>query len=514
MSRTTLGALLAASATERPHAPAVVVDGEDPLTYAQLHHEAQRVATTLTARHPQARHVALLMPNSTRWVVGLYGAALAGRTAVLLNPRLRDAELVYQIDQSDTDVLVAADPPGRRLGTLFDALAAESVTPPVIWGGPGTAPTGTPWAEWLADGDAIPPGAEPDDTAVIIYTSGTTALPKGVMLSHAAVTGNAAAVARRFGAGPADRVFSAGPFFHSGGLTMHVVLSAVVGAAAHSVPAFDPARVVELVERDRITIYNGIETLFLRLATAAGFAPERLSSVRTGWTTGTPSILTTIADEVGIPGVIGVYGISEAAPNVTMSDHTDDRNHRLGTIGRPQDDTELRVVDPASGEPVATGAVGELLVRGPGLMTGYYAKPEETAEALRGGWLHTGDLVRARPDGYYEFAGRSKDIVRVGGENVSCAEVENAIYALGGVALAAVVGVDDPDDGEVAVAAVTLHAGIDAFNEQGMLERLRASLAGYKVPRRVVHLDTLPLTESGKVQKAMLRERLAEIEVP
>jgi acyl-CoA synthetase (AMP-forming)/AMP-acid ligase II len=323
------------------------------------------------------------------------------------------------------------------------------------------------------------------------------------MLPHLSVVHNAELVAARFAATEDDRVFSAGPFFHSGGLTMHVVLAALCGATAYSTAVFDPTEVVRLVERERITIYNGIESLFLRLREAEEFDPARLASVRTGWATGTPAILSAIADDVGVAGVIGVYGITEAGPNVTMSPWDDTREHRLATMGRPQPDTEVVLIDPATGGPARRGEAGEIVIRGYGVMQGYYGKAEETAAALRDGWLHTGDLAVEREDGRFTFAGRIKDIVRVGGENVSCAEVENALYALGGVELAAVLAVDDATGGQIVVAAVKLVGGA-AFDEADLRERLRPLLAGYKIPRHIVHLNEMPMTESGKVQKNRL----------
>ncbi len=511
--RLTLADVLRSAARRWPQRLAVQITGEPALTYAELLDQANRFAAALEQHYPRARHVALLLPNSTPWVVALYGTALAGRTAVLLNPRLRDAELVYQIGQSDSEVLVVGDAPRRGFDTLFPALADEGIAAGVVRVG-GTGPAGaTSWSQWLAT-TAPEPGPDrsrEDGTAVIIYTSGTTALPKGVMLAHSSVVRNAQVVGARFGADETDRVFSAGPFFHSGGLTMHVVLSALYGCAAYSVPAFEPDTVLDVIEREHITIYNGIETLFLRLADGRYFAPERLRSIRTGWATGTPAILRAIADDIGVAGVIGVYGISEASPNVTMSTWDDSREHRLGTIGSPQPDTEVTVREPGTDEPCPPGSPGELLVRGYGVMQGYYNKPAETAEALRGGWLHTGDLVIRREDGYLEFAGRIKDIVRIGGENVSCVEVENAIYALGDVELAAVLPVEDSQRGEIAVAAVKPAQGASAFSEDLLQSRLREHLAGYKVPQRAVRVESMPLTESGKVQKARLREQIERL---
>jgi fatty-acyl-CoA synthase len=504
----TLAAVLRRAAQRRPDGLAVHVDGEPPLTYRELWAEATRVAAALRVRHPEARHVGLLLANSSRWLAALYGVAIAGRTAVLLNPRLTTDELLYQIDQSDSEVLVCGPHPRGTPSELLERLAGGIE---LVWADDHAPARAAPWSEWL---DVPPPRAErgrvpaADDTAVIIYTSGTTALPKGVMLAHSSVVRNALLVGRRFRLGPGDSIFSAGPFFHSGGLTLHLVLAAAHGLPALSVSAFDPDRVLDMVEQSGATIYNGIETLFLRLTDSPRFDRRRLARVRTGWATGTPAILHTIADEVGVPGVVGCYGISEASPNVSTSHCDDTPEHRLETVGRPQPWTSVRIWDAERERPLGPGEVGELTVRGYGLMHGYYNKPEETADALRDGWLHTGDLGLVRPDGYLEFHGRAKDIVRAGGENISCAEVENAIYALGGVEIAALVGVEDERYGQLPVAVVKRATDGPDWTAEEMIERLRDGLSGYKVPRRVLFMDDLPLTESGKVRKGPLTESI------
>jgi acyl-CoA synthetase (AMP-forming)/AMP-acid ligase II len=498
----TLAALLRRAAQRRPEQLAVHVDGEPPLSYGELWAQASRVAAALRVRHPGARHVGLLLPNCSRWLAVLYGAAIAGRTAVLLNPRLTVDELLYQLDQSDTEVLIWGPHPRGTPTALLERLAAEEPHIELVRADDG---------DWS---DVPPPPVEParvpgpDDTAVIIYTSGTTALPKGVMLAHGSIVRNALLVGRRFRLAGGDAIFSAGPFFHSGGLTLHVVLAAAHGLPALSVPAFDPDGVLDMVQRSGATLYNGIETLFLRLTDSPRFDRRALRHVRTGWATGTPAILHSIADEVGVPGVVGCYGISEASPNVTMSPCDDTPEHRLETIGLPQPWTAVRIWDAERERGLETGEVGEITVRGHGLMKGYYDKPQETADALRGGWLHTGDLGLVRPDGYLEFHGRAKDIVRAGGENISCAEVENAIYALGGVELAALVGVDDERYGQLPVAVVKPSADGPDWTPERMIEQLRERLAGYKVPRRVLFMDELPLTESGKVRKGPLAESI------
>lgn len=506
--RLTLADALPRAAARRPDGEAVQIDDDPPVTYAALWELARRVAAGIEATDPSPRRVAILLPNSVEWVAALYGAAVAGAPAVLLNTRLTLGELRYQIEQSDARLLITTDLPRVERDALLRELWELPAPPQVVWVGSGAPPGTRPWQEWLGPAADPPAHPAPDDDAVVIYTSGTTALPKGVVLRHASIVRNAWYSGWCLGLRAGDRVFAAGPFCHSGGLTLHVVVAAVFGATCVTLSRFDPDRALDAVEGRRCAVMSGIETLFLRLLDTPRFSAARLASVRTGWTTGSPAIVRQIATEVGVPGVFGVYGISEASPNVTISHHADTPEHRLDTVGHPQPWTRVRVVDPASGREQPPGEIGELLVRGYQLMRGYYRKPEETAEALAGGWLHTGDLARRRADGYLEFAGRQKDIVRVGGENVSCLEVEDALYALGGVALAAVLPLPDPVYGEVPVAVVQ-PAGAAPPDAEELLGRLRDRLASYKVPRRVVYVEGMPLTQSGKVQKRELREQVA-----
>lgn len=491
----TLPDVLCSAASQHGDTTAVDVAGDRRISYRDLHRSAARISSFLDTAVAPGAHVAVLMPNSAAWVEALYGSAQSDRAAVLLNPRLTVPELVYQLAQSDTELaFVDGLPPDQRT-------ALQEECPGIVFMTTDEA-RGT---------DAPPaPDAHPDSTAVIIYTSGTTSAPKGVELSHRAIVRNAAGVADRFALRGDDRVFGAGPFFHSGGLTMHIVLCALRGAQAHSIVRFDPDAVVELVVDRGITIYSGIETLFLRLPTAADFTPAMMRTVRTGWTTGTPAILEIIRDTVGIPGIIGVYGISEAGPNVLMSSADDPEHLRLATVGRPLDGVEARIVDLASGQDLEDGQPGELLVRSPSLMNGYYARPDETALALRDGWLRTGDILVRRPDGYFEFAGRSKDTVRTVGENVSCAEVEDAIYARTDVALTAVVALPNAERGEIVAAAIVPGGARTVTTAAQLIEALSPHLATYKLPRHVAVLNELPMTASGKVRKPELIDMLLD----
>ncbi len=505
----TFADILARTAQWSPDKTAFSIGG-DSITYQALLERSRQVAARLTS-YP-GENVGILLPNSIDWVVCLFGAALAGKVAVLLNTRLTTQELVYQIDQSDTTVLITSLLYKRDPDALVTALRQECPNcQDIVWQGDTQPDQTTGMRTWLShtDANAVLPMVEESSRAVIIYTSGTTSLPKGVMLSHYAVVANALLVGQAFGATEQDKVFSAGPFAHSGGLTMHVILSVLYGATAYSVAHFNPAEVLDVIETEQCTIYNGIETLFLRLLDAPGFHRDRVKSIRTGWATGSRSVLHRIADKVGMPGIVCVYGISEAAPNVTISHHLETVEHRLDTVGTPHPWMRAVVRDPQTGLPVADGEVGELTVSGYSVMQGYYKNAEETAKALRNGWLYTGDLVRKRSDGYFEFAGRSKDIIRVGGENVSALEVEDALHQVYGVAIAAVIPADDEVYGEVPLAVIQPVNGIE-LQASEIMTALSQQLASYKLPKRIIFRTDMPLTDSGKVQKRQLRQLLME----
>lgn len=507
-SPTAIPHLLHTAATHHPDTVAIDVAGDRTTTYAELYAAASRVAAMVQESTSESDHIAVLMPNSVAWAEAMYGTALAGRTGVLLNPRLTVAELTYQVAQSESRIVFVDGLDPELLAGLRDRL------PDVTFTTTDAARSGEGAGRGEAASPHAPRAVDPQATAVIIYTSGTTSAPKGVELSHAALLHNASKVADRFALTDDDRVFGAGPFFHSGGLTMHILMCALRGITAHSIVRFRPDEVLSLIEEHSITIYSGIETLFLRLLQAENFDPSRMRSVRTGWTTGTPAIADIIALKVGVPGVITVYGISEAGPNVFMSSVDDSPDHRLRTVGRPLDGVEVRIIDPLTDKDMPDGARGELVVRTPSLMKGYYAKQAETADALRSGWLHTGDILIRRPDGFYEFGGRRKDTVRTFGENVSCAEVEDSIYEHTDVSLAAVVALPDPERGEIVAAAIVPGGARTVTTHAALTAALTPHLSGYKLPRRVVVLDEMPMTASGKVRKAGLKDILLKEGTP
>lgn len=486
---------------------ALHIAGENPITYQDLLQRSFEYANKLIKDYAKTEHIGILLPNTTEWVCSFYGISLAGKTAVLLNPRLTIDELIYQIEQSDTEILFTGPIYGKDEKLLVNEIKDRLPHIDIVWIGQSHVDNTSFVDEWVSKGGGLIDESflpNEDDTGVILYTSGTTSLPKGVMLAHKSIIKNAQVVGDNFELGINDKIFSAGPFFHSGGLTMHVVISALYGITAYSVSHFNPELILDFVEENQCTIYSGIETLFLRLLDSPEFSKERVSSIRTGWVTGSPSIIRKVATEMGIPGIIAIYGISEASPNVTISNWKAPEEYRYDTVGKAHPGVELKTWDPDRKTFLPENETGELLVRGYSVMKGYYKKPEETKRTLTNGWLHTGDYARIRPDGYVLFEGRLKDIVRIGGENVSCLEVENSIYKIKGVEIAAVLPIDDELYGQIPVAVIK---GKN-ISEEGVKGQLRNKLASYKIPRKVIFQEELPLTESGKVKKGPLREQV------
>jgi fatty-acyl-CoA synthase len=346
----------------------------------------------------------------------------------------------------------------------------------------------------------------PDDVVIMQYTSGTTSFPKGVLLTHDNVLRNAAAVAARIGVRAGDRYFSARPFYHVAGTTLSLLVALSAGACLITTPSFDAGTSLAIMEREHCTLVSGNDTMFLMMMAHPELAQRRLS-LRGGWAAAGPVVMRQAIERLGLAELCFAYGLSEASPNVVMSDHRDDPNLRIAGLARPHDGVEIRIADPENGAVRPVEGVGEILVRGWNVMRGYHDKPTETAKALAGGWLHTGDLGALTADGRLRFVGRVKDVFRVGGENVAPAEVEEVLHDHPAVAQAQVIGVPDPRLGEVPAAYVRLREG-GTVEPDELIAWCRARCANFKVPRyvRVVaSFDDIGMTGSAKVQKEKLR---------
>jgi len=508
---TTVGSILADAARRTPDTVALV-DGSPRgadrrrWSYAELLAEAQGAARALAARYETGTRVAALAPSIPESLVLTYAAALAGMILVPVNPALRAEELRHVLGQSGAAaVFTVAEHRGSDVAGTLAGLRGEL---------PGLRDV-VEFGEWEAFCASAPaPSAPlgpvaPDDVAQLVYTSGTTGAPKGALLTHRGMTNAARVGAMRFGMRPGDVYIQTMPLFHVGGQVVSFQLCQC-SATAVLVPAFDAGLVLELVESERATLTCGVPTMLVALIEHPGFTSRDLSSLRAvsgGGAVVPASLVRHIEGALGVDFAV-VFGQTEACGFISQT-HLDDVAEDKGeTLGTPLPGVGARVVDPETGAVVPRGAVGELEVTGPNVMAGYHDLPAESAETIRPeGWLRTGDLVTMDERGYLRIAGRLKEMIVSGGENIFPVEIEKALVAHPGVAQAAVVGVPDARWGEAPVGVVVARSA--GAPEPGDLEAfLRDRLASFKVPRRWAFVDDLPRTASGKVQKHVLRDRL------
>ena len=475
----TLGAFL----SERDPATEGLVTRENRYTYKQLRERAEQSAGAMQALGiGKGDRVAILLPNGEQWLSLFYGAALIGAVTVPVNTRFKAAEIDFCLGQSGAKALFYVD---RFLNNDYGAMVKEiGFSPAIEISEPGT-------------GKYSEVEVQPEDLLLIQFTSGTTAYPKGVMLTHDSMLRNAWAAGARVGIRREDRYFNCRPFFHVGGSTLSALMSLVFGACLVTLPTFEAGAALEMLERERCTLISGNDTIFQMLMGHADF-PRRKLSLRGGWAAAGPQTMRQIIDRLGMKSVCAAYGLSEASPNVVMSDWRDAEELRVNGLAQPLPGLEIRI----SNE-------GEIQVRGWSLMKGYCNNPEATAKVFTGdGWLRTGDLGELAADGRLRLVGRLKDVFRVGGENVAPAEVEEVLLAHPAVETAQVVGVPDARLGEVPCAYVTLKAGRD-ISESELLAWVKTRCANFRVPRYlriVADFESIGMTASGKVQKAKLRE--------
>jgi fatty-acyl-CoA synthase len=427
-------------------------------------------------------HVAILMPNGEQWLSLFYGAALIGAVTVPVNTRFKAAEIDFCLKQSGAKALFYVD---RFLNIDFGAMVKETGFEVAIE------------ISSLGKGKYTPVKIQPDDLLLIQFTSGTTAYPKGVMLTHDNMLRNAWAAGTRIGVRAEDRYFNCRPFFHVGGSTLSALLSLVHGCCLVTLPTFEAKAALEMLERERCTLISGNDTIFQMLMGHEDF-PQRRLSLRGGWAAAGPQTMRAIIDRLGMKSVCAAYGLSEASPNVVMSDWQDPERLRIEGLAHPLPGVEIRI----SNE-------GEIQVRGWSVMKGYCNNPDATARAFTSdGWLRTGDLGEIVEDGRLRMVGRLKDVFRVGGENVAPAEVEEVLLAHPAVETAQVIGVPDARLGEVPCAYVTLKAGFSVSPEE-LLSFVKKKAANFRVPRylRIIdNFESIGMTASGKVQKQKLRE--------
>ncbi|HEY9531246.1 MAG TPA: AMP-binding protein [Burkholderiales bacterium] len=458
-----------------------LVTREARFTYGQLLDLAKTAAGGMQAMGiGRGDRVGILMGNDEKWLSLFYGAALIGAVTVPVNTRFKAGEIDFCLKQAQCKALFYAE---RFLNIDFGAMVREI--------GFSNAVEGVP------EGTFRPAAVNPGDILLIQFTSGTTAYPKGAMLTHDNMLRDAWAAGARVGIRPDDRYFNCRPFFHVAGTTLSALMALVSGACLVTLPTFEAGAALEMMERERCTLLSGNDTIMQMLMGHADF-PKRRLCLRGGWAAAGPQTMRAIIDVLGAKHICAAYGLSEASPNVVMSDWRDPENLRVQGLALPHPGVEIRIAPD-----------GEIQVRGWNVMKGYCNNPEANAKAFTDdGWLRTGDLGELTSDGRLRMLGRLKDVFRVGGENVAPAEVEEVLLAHPAVETAQVVGVPDKRLGEVPCGYVTLKAN-QSVSEKELVAWCKARCANFRVPRylRIVEdFEAIGMTASGKVQKAKLRE--------
>ncbi|MBX6352532.1 MAG: long-chain fatty acid--CoA ligase [Thermoflavifilum sp.] len=473
--------------------------------------QARRIAAALrkTGVQPGDR-VMVCMPNSPEVIFAYHGISRTGAVIVPILFLLHAHEIAYIARNSGTKLIFTGS---LVLPKIREAIQDLPNPPLVVVVDAPTGDGAVSISDWLADVPADPPEPEisiqPDDTAVILYTSGTTGRPKGVILTHRNLYSNAATTAAE-NDGERDTTIGVLPLAHVYGLTVSNVLL-LTGSSIVVFPKFDPVEVFRAIERHRVRFFSAVPAMLHAMVTHPQADQFDLSSLERVGSGSAPLPLTLVEafkQKFGADVYDG-YGLSEAAPIVAS--YRKDMEYRPGSVGKPIPSVEVRIVDDEDRE-LPPGEVGELIVRGENVTPGYFQNEEETRRALRGGWLHTGDLAKLDEDGYLYIVGRKKDLIIRGGFNIYPRDIEELLTEHPAVAEAAVIGVPDERMGEEVVAYVVRRPGAEV-TEQELITFCQDRLAKYKTPRRVLFLDDLPRNGVGKVLKTVLREMAKDVEL-
>lgn len=520
--KTTIGQLLDDMAEEYPDEEAIIFE-DRRITYEELNEKAERLANFLMKRGiGRDDKVAIYLPNVPEWIVAWFAVPKIGAVVVPTDPWYKGGEIEYMFNDSDTKAVITTEEYGKYnfLEVLEDrAPDLDKLETLVMIDGESEEFESYSFEEayekgkdWRDDEEYLErkEGTEPDDVTFILYTSGTTGKPKGVMLSHYQIVKNAHDQGKILETTDEDKLVIPVPFTHCFGNVMSITLMAVFGGTMIPLVDFEPHKALELVEKEEATMIHGVPTMFIRELEALKEEDYDTNSLRTGIMAGSSCPVETMKSVINDMGcnVLITYGLTEASPGVTMTRLDDSVKDRVETVGTVMPDQEVKIVDDEGNE-VPSGETGELLVKGYNVMKGYYNKPEATEETIEDGWLHSGDLAVMDERGYVEIVGRKKDMVIVGGLNVYPREIEEYLIEHPEIQEVAVVGVSDKELGEVVAAAVVPTEGGD-ITEQDVVDFLYGEVASAKVPRYAEITDSLPVSGRGKVQKFRLREQLEE----
>ncbi|MDB5393870.1 MAG: hypothetical protein JWM91_1376 [Rhodospirillales bacterium] len=504
-----------------------IVDGDRQLTYSELSIEARSVAKALIAGDVKRGDlVACWAPNGWRWAVMVHAVWLIGGIIVPISSRLKTLEAGPILERTGAAILfTVAECAGTHfIDGLHSAYDAALEKLPALRHlvrldlDHASGADGIGFGDFIETGRAVDDSVldraidavAPDDICEIIFTSGTTGTPKGVQLTHSQLMRSYWGWSGIGGLSKDDNYLVITPFSHGFGLNAGIIASALRGICMVLLDIFEPATALDLIRRHRISVVGGPPNLFTRLMDQPGVAENPPISLRVaflGAASVPEEILLRVGSVLGIERVINAYGLMEACV-VSMTRADDDRSVISTTTGRVLPDVDVKIVDDAN-RPVAAGEAGEILVRGYGIMRGYWHDPDQTRDAFTDGWFHTGDIGTCDAAGNISIVDRKKDMFICGGFNAYPAEIENLLLRMGPLSAVSVVGMPDPARGEVAVAFVVPSSG-QHVDESSVVSWAKENLAGYKVPRRVFVRESLPLNGNGKVMKDVLRREAAD----
>ena len=482
---------LTRTAAEHPDAIAVKLD-DAAFDYALLDNASQRVAAMLESKGvgPGDR-VGIMLPNVPYFPAVYYGVLRAGAVVVPMNVLLKGREVAFYLSDAEVKLLFA----WHGFMDAAETGAQEAGGVEIVPVKPGEI-EGLIFAH---EPDEEVADLSGDDTAVILYTSGTTGRPKGAELTHDNLRNNVRVAVGLFDMGVGDVIFGGLPLFHSFGQTCTMNAAIACGACVTLLPRFDPGKALEIIERDKCSLFEGVPTMYGALLNHPGRETCDVSSLRvcvSGGASLPVEVLRGFEECFGCKVLEG-YGLSETSP-VASFNHPD-RERKAGSIGTPIEGVEMKVVDDDRNQ-VPQGEIGEILIKGHNVMKGYWRHPEATAEAIRDGWFATGDMARVDEDGYFFIVDRKKELIIRGGYNVYPREVEEVLYEHPAVREAAVVGVAHEELGEEVGAAVALKEG-ESVEADELSAFVRDRLAAYKYPRRIWFVDELPKGPTGKILK-------------
>jgi fatty-acyl-CoA synthase len=501
-------------------------------TYPQFRDDADAFARSLIAMGVKSgSHVAIWATNVHAWFITFWATVKIGAVLVTVNTAYKIHEAEYLLRQSDTHTLVMVDSckdcdyiqiineicpelgdsrPGeldsKRLPFLKNIVTVESSQPGCY-----------SWDEAIALGKDISQSEvesrrrriDPDDVCNMQYTSGTTGFPKGVMLTHRNVVNNGKSIGDALDFSTADKLLIQVPMFHCFGMVLAMTASMTHGTTMVPIPMFSPKKGLHGINKEKCTAVHGVPTMFIAMMNHPDFAETDFSNMRTGIMAGSPcpvKVMEDVLHKMNCTEICITYGQTESSPAITQSSTKDSIEKRVSTVGKSIYGVEVSNRDPETNEELPDDPDGELCARGYNIMKGYYKMPEATAAAIdENGWLHTGDLARRTPDGYYKITGRIKDMIIRGGENIYPKEIEDFLYTHPKISDVQVIGVPDKDYGEEICAVVILKEG-ETATEDEIKDFVKKSMAKHKVPRYVDFTDKFPMNAAGKILKYKMRE--------